>query len=178
MTAVSFTRAACDGLNVLAVPASARAWASRVRVREALEVWLEVRSTQVAARTARSDRELQRILPELFLAQDVRAARAADITLLLDHLSGTGLSRASVLRYRSSLSQFFAWCAAAGLVERSPVEDVAEMPAAPPTQISESFAASARKTTLLATGIVCQVFPESKERCRTPSAESVQRGAL
>ena len=48
-------------------------------------------------------------------------------------------------------------------------------PAAPPTQMSESLAASARKTTLFATGIVCQVLPESNERCRAPAAESVQR---
>ena len=31
---------------------------------------------------------------------------------------------------------------------------------------------------LPATGIVCQVLPESKERCRAPPAESVQRGKL
>src|ERR1700730_3345305 len=41
--------------------------------------------------------------------------------------------------------------------------------------MSESFAARARKTAWLATGIVCQDLPESNDRCKAPSAEIVQR---
>ncbi len=42
--------------------------------------------------------------------------------------------------------------------------------------MSESFAARARNMMLFATGIVCQVLPESKERRSAPSGDKVHLG--
>ena len=42
----------------------------------------------------------------------------------------------------------------------------------------ESIAATAVRVASAATGIVFQVFPPSSERCRVPSADSVQRGVI
>src|SRR5579863_4075318 len=63
-------------------------------------------------------------------------------------------------------------------VQCSPASDEwNSAPAEPPTQMSKSFAARARKTVLLETTMVCQVAPVSRERCSVPSELNVQRGA-
>src|SRR5581483_7772102 len=51
-------------------------------------------------------------------------------------------------------------------------------PAAPPTQTSDPNAATTRNTAFDDTGILAQVLPPSRDRCKLPSALSVQRGAI
>lgn len=95
--------------------------AGRRPVRTLLEEWLVVREFTVAAKTYRSDQALQRLVPTSMQAMQVGAVSEREVARSFETLIQRGLSEGSVVRYRASLSTFFAWCVREKAVVRNPV---------------------------------------------------------
>ncbi|MCX6398411.1 MAG: tyrosine-type recombinase/integrase [Propionibacteriales bacterium] len=95
--------------------------AGRRQVRILLEEWLVVREFTVAAKTYRSDQALQRLMPTSMQLMHVAAVSEREVARSFEQLIQRGLSERSVIRYRASLSTFFAWCVREKAVVRNPV---------------------------------------------------------
>lgn len=101
--------------------------AGRERVRDVLPRWLAVRRTTVAAKTYRRDADLQRLMPASLRALQLSAVTDREVARSFEALLGRGLAESSVVRYRASLSTFFAWCVRERLIGSNPVT-VAKVP--------------------------------------------------
>jgi integrase len=98
--------------------------AGRQRVGILLEQWLEVRRVTVATKTFRVDQSLMRLVPTGMQAINIAAVSRREVARSFDQLLGSGLSERSVVRYRASLSSFFAWCVRERLIGTNPVTGV------------------------------------------------------
>lgn len=98
--------------------------AGKQRVRDLLDSWLEMRRTTVARKTYVSDKSLERLMPPSLLALQVSAVSSREVARSFEHLIARGLSEASVVRYRASLSAFFGWCVREKLILTNPVTGV------------------------------------------------------
>jgi len=98
--------------------------AGKKRVRDLLPRWLEIRRTTVAVKTWQADRELLHRIPTSMMALQVSAVSGREVARSFEALLSRGLSHNSVVRYRASLSTFFAWCVREKLIARNPVTDV------------------------------------------------------
>lgn len=94
------------------------------RVSDLLPRWLEIRRTTVAMKTYRADSDLARLMPTSLQALSVASITDREIARSFEHLLKSGLSEGSVIRYRASLSTFFAWCVREKLVVRNAVTGV------------------------------------------------------
>ncbi|MCW2751981.1 MAG: site-specific integrase [Aeromicrobium sp.] len=97
--------------------------AGRVRVQVRLGEWVRGREGTVAPGTLTVDADLARVLPRWFLGLSVNAVTEAHVAQLLADWSRTR-AHGSMVRYRASLSTFFAHCVRARLVPVSPVAGV------------------------------------------------------
>jgi len=95
--------------------------AGRERVRDVVTRWLLVRRTTVAAKTYRADQDLTRLTPTSLLALHVSAVSGREVARAFEVLLTSGLAESSVVRYRASLSAFFAWCVREKLITANPV---------------------------------------------------------
>lgn len=95
----------------------------RIRVQSRLTVWVEGRAGTVAPGTLTVDADLARVLPRWFLALSVNAVTEAHVAQLLGDWSRTR-AHGSMVRYRASLSAFFADCVRSRLTSVSPVAGV------------------------------------------------------
>ncbi|MBE6477442.1 MAG: site-specific integrase [Propionibacteriaceae bacterium] len=86
-----------------------------------LHVWLATRAGSVADKTLRTDQDLLRLIPQSYLSQDPRALTQPAVSRLLARFRSRGLSELSVRRYRASLSSFFSWLRAQGVIDDSPM---------------------------------------------------------
>lgn len=98
--------------------------AGRERVRVAIVRWLEVRKVTVAQNTETTDRNMQRNLPSSLGALQISAVSDREIHRCFVQLLASGLAEASVVRFRASLSSFFAWCVREKLITSNPVTGV------------------------------------------------------
>ncbi len=94
--------------------------AGKERVRDLLPRWLEIRRTTVAAKTWQTDRELLRLVPTSLQALQVSAVSGREVARSFEALLARGLGYTSVVRYRASLSVFFAWCVREKLIATNP----------------------------------------------------------
>ncbi|HEY9409638.1 MAG TPA: tyrosine-type recombinase/integrase [Jiangellaceae bacterium] len=99
--------------------------AGRERVRDALVRWLEVRRTTVARKTYKADADLHRLMPTAMQALQLSAVSGREVSRSFVTLLSGGLSETSVVRYRASLSAFFAWCVQEKLIVANPVTGTA-----------------------------------------------------
>lgn len=90
-------------------------------VRALLQEWLAIREFTVAAKTYRADQALQRLVPTSMQAMRVAAVSEREVARSFETLIQGGLSERSVVRYRASLSSFFAWCVREKIIVRNPV---------------------------------------------------------
>lgn len=95
--------------------------AGRRLVRVVLGEWLEVRSITVATKTYIADTQLRRLVPTSIQALQVSAVSEREVARSFETLLRAGLSEGSVVRYRASLSAFFAWCVREKLLTHNPV---------------------------------------------------------
>ena len=110
--------------------------AGRVRLRELLPRWLELRRTTVAVKTWQTDRELLRLVPPSLQALQVGSVSGREVARSFEALLARGLGHNSVVRYRASLSVFFAWCVREKLIATNPVTAVrVPRSSAPPTEM-------------------------------------------
>ena len=98
--------------------------AGKERVRDLLPRWLEIRRTTVAAKTWQTDRELLRLVPTSMMALQVSSVRGREVARSFEALLSRGLGHTSVVRYRASLSVFFAWWVREKLIATNPVTAV------------------------------------------------------
>ena len=98
--------------------------AGRERVRAVLTRWLAVRRTTVAVKTYRTDRDLQRLTPTSLQNLHLAAVSQREVARSFEVLLASGLAESSVVRYRASLSAFFAWCVRERLILTNPVSGV------------------------------------------------------
>lgn len=98
--------------------------AGRERVRDLLPRWLEVRRTTVAKKTYVADSSLKRLVPTSVQALQVSAVSGREVARSFETLLSRDLTEASVVRYRASLSSFFAWCVREKLIASNPVTSV------------------------------------------------------
>lgn len=98
--------------------------AGRRRVRELLDEWLNVRRTTVAKKTYRTDQDVRRLSPTSLLALQVGSVSGREVARAFEALLSSGLAESSVVRYRASLSSFFAWCVREKLIVTNPVTGV------------------------------------------------------
>ena len=95
--------------------------AGRRLVRVVLAEWLEVRSITVSTKTYIADKQLKRLVPTSIQALQVSAVSEREVARSFETLIRAGLSEGSVVRYRASLSAFFAWCVREKLLTHNPV---------------------------------------------------------
>jgi hypothetical protein len=98
--------------------------AGRQRVGTLLEPWLDVRRITVAKKTVHADQALKRLIPTSLQALQVGAVTSREVARSFDQLLGSGLAESSVVRYRASLSTFFAWCVRERMISFNPVTGV------------------------------------------------------
>jgi integrase len=109
--------------------------AGKERVRSALDRWLEVRRVTVARKTYKADADLRRLIPTSMQNLQLSAVSDREVTRSFEKLLTAAppraknargrapqrLTSASVVRYRASLSAFFAWCVREKLIATNPV---------------------------------------------------------
>lgn len=95
--------------------------AGRQRVRALMDQWLEVRETTVAKKTYKADVNMKRLTPTSMLALQVSAVSDREVSRAFVQLLKAGQAETSVVRYRASLSAFFAWCVREKVIVTSPV---------------------------------------------------------
>jgi integrase len=93
----------------------------RERVRDLIPRWLEVRKATVARKTYKSDTDVQRITPTALQALQVSAVSEREVTRVFEKMRAQGRAESSVVRYRASLSSFFAWCVREKMIAVNPV---------------------------------------------------------
>lgn len=98
--------------------------AGREQVRQVLARWLEVRQITVARLTYLADCELLRLIPPSLMALRLSAVTGREVARTFEVLLASGLAEGSVVRYRASLSAFFAWCVREKLIAFNPVSAV------------------------------------------------------
>lgn len=113
--------------------------AGRRRVRDLLEEWLQVRSVTVAKKTQRADAALRRLMPPSLLAIHASAVSSREVARSFEVLLASGLSEASVVRYRASLSSFLGWCAREKMIDANPVTGVKVPPSSVETTEMEPW---------------------------------------
>ncbi len=114
-------------------------------VRALLEEWLIIREFTVAAKTYRTDQALQRLVPTGMQAMQVAAVSEREVARSFETLIQGGLSERSVVRYRASLSSFFAWCVREKIIVRNPVTGT-KVPPRPSSRPPMSGGASTTRT--------------------------------
>lgn len=98
--------------------------AGKERVRPVLDRWLTIRKTTVATKTYRADVDLRRLMPTSMQNVHLSAISEREVARSFEVLLARGLVDSSVVRYRASLSSFFAWCVREKLIARNPVTGV------------------------------------------------------
>lgn len=98
--------------------------AGRVRVETRLATWVRDREGAVAPGTLTVDADLARVLPRWFMGLSVNTVTEAHVAQLIVGWSRDNRAHGSVVRYRASLSAFFADCVRARLTATSPVAGV------------------------------------------------------
>ncbi len=95
--------------------------AGRERVRPLVERWLVVRRTTVSGKTYRADLDLLRLSPTSLLTVHASSVSGREVARAFENLLAAGLAESSVVRYRASLSSFFAWCVREKVILANPV---------------------------------------------------------
>ena len=95
--------------------------AGQVRVRLVLSDWLQVRKTTVAVNTFQADADLCRLIPTWLQAMNIGIVGERELARSYETLLASGLSEASVRRYRASLSALFGWAAREKVIATNPV---------------------------------------------------------
>lgn len=96
--------------------------AGRAKVKDLLAEWVEHRHVTVAPKTARTDAELLRLVSPALSARSVASVTSPDVERWLLYLrQRRNQGDASIKRYRSSLSAFFAWAVADHRIATNPV---------------------------------------------------------
>ncbi|WP_125773131.1 tyrosine-type recombinase/integrase [Antribacter gilvus] len=98
--------------------------AGKERVSVVLVRWLAVRSRTVAVKTYRADADLGRLMPTALQNLHLSAVTDREVSRSFETLRASGLAESSVVRYRASLSAFFAWCVRERLIAVNPVTGV------------------------------------------------------
>ncbi|MBO0609578.1 tyrosine-type recombinase/integrase [Myceligenerans salitolerans] len=98
--------------------------AGKERVSLVVERWLKVRESTVAPTTYRGDRNMVRLLPTSMKNVHLSAISEREVARSFETLLAKGLADGSVVRYRASLSAFFAWCVREKLIASNPVTGV------------------------------------------------------
>lgn len=113
--------------------------AGREPTARVLERWLAIREHTVALKTFRADKDLVRLMPLAMQRMHLSAVTSRDVARSFELLLSTAprrsagarrrspqaLEYSSVVRYRASLSAFFAWCVREKLIAVNPVTGVA-----------------------------------------------------
>lgn len=103
--------------------ASFSARLGRSSVQQVVNVWLSIRSEEVADSTYSMDQMVMRLLPAAMCRRQIRGIKAQDLQLLID----TWRKRktiATVRRYADSLAAFFRWAEARGYILNDPMKQV------------------------------------------------------
>lgn len=95
--------------------------AARQSVRSLLEAWLKVRQDTVASKTYTTDRALLRLIPTYLLNMQLGSVTEREVSRSFETLIRSGLAERSVVRYRASLSSFFAWTVRENIRTQNPV---------------------------------------------------------
>ncbi|MEV8251350.1 site-specific integrase [Microbacterium sp. NPDC076768] len=95
--------------------------AGKALVRDLLPEWIEYRRKTVTPQAATTDAQLIRLMSSALGARSVASILSVDIERWLVGLRDRDLSDASIKRYRTSLSSFFAACVAVGRRQDNPV---------------------------------------------------------
>lgn len=98
--------------------------AGKERTNVVLERWLKIRESTVAPTTHKGDRNMVRLLPTSMKNVHLSAISDREVARSFETLLAKGLVDASVVRYRASLSAFFAWCVREKLIPSNPVTGV------------------------------------------------------
>lgn len=102
--------------------------AGRERVRDLMDRWLAVRETTVAKKTYKADVNMRRLTPTSMLALQVAAVSDREVSRAFVQLLKSGQAESSVVRYRASLSSFFAWCVREKVILTSPIKPDVKVP--------------------------------------------------
>ena len=95
--------------------------AGKERLSLVLDRWLAVRRITVAQKTYTADADLTRLMPASMQNVHLSAVGEREVARSFERLLAAGLSESSVVRYRASLSVFFAWCVREKLIAVNPV---------------------------------------------------------
>ena len=95
--------------------------AGKRRVRELVAEWLPIRERTVAVKTYRADQDVARLTPTSVLNMQVASISEREVARVFERLLADGLAESSVVRYRASLSVFFAWCVREKYIVSNPV---------------------------------------------------------
>ncbi|MDU7360491.1 MAG: site-specific integrase [Propionibacteriaceae bacterium] len=95
--------------------------AGKAKLASLLSDWAQLRHSTVAAKTARTDAELLRLVPPSLGALAVGVVQPRHVERWFLHLHSQGLSVSSITRHRASLSAFFGWCTREGYTAANPV---------------------------------------------------------
>ena len=95
--------------------------AGRQRVRDLIPQWLEVRKGTVATKTYKADLDVKRLTPTSVQSLQVSAVSEREIARVFERMRAQGRAESSVVRYRASLSSFFAWCVREKVIGANPV---------------------------------------------------------
>ncbi|WP_369370753.1 tyrosine-type recombinase/integrase [Promicromonospora sp. Populi] len=98
--------------------------AGKERLRLVLDRWLAVRRITVAQKTYAADEALTRLMPASMQNVHLSAVGDREVARSFEKLLADGLVESSVVRYRASLSAFFAWCVREKLIAVNPVTAV------------------------------------------------------
>jgi integrase len=112
--------------------------AGKERTGKALERWLAVRERTVAVKTFRADKDLARLMPTSMQNLHLSSVTGREVARSFETLLSVAPPRSpgakgrapkpleytSVVRYRASLSTFFAWCVREKLIAANPVTGV------------------------------------------------------
>lgn len=98
--------------------------AGKRRVRDLVDEWLPIREHTVAPKTYRSDQDVKRLTPTNVLNLQVASVSDREIARIFERLLADDLAESSVVRYRASLSVFFAWCVREKYIVSNPVTGV------------------------------------------------------
>lgn len=117
--------------------------AGKERVRVVLERWLVVRKTTVAEKTYTADADLARLMPTSMQNVHLSSISDREVARSFETLLGHGLAESSVVRFRASLSVFFAWCVREKLIASNPVTGVKVPKSSDETDEMDPFTESA-----------------------------------
>lgn len=98
--------------------------AGKERTSVVLGRWLAVRERTVAPTTYYADKNMVRIMPTSMRNVHLSAITEREVARSFELLLAHGLAESSVVRFRASLSAFYAWCLREKLVSDNPVTGV------------------------------------------------------